>query len=351
VRDAVEFLCIAALPVVLGLATLGFFRARVRGRSRVGFATLAAGNVLLLLTLASVVLLVFETQLRFLYDASDGDNRTRVSKRWFERHWRDNSFGVRDDVDYALRPVPGRRRISFVGDSFTAGHGVANVAARYPNLLRARHPEWEVHALAIPGLETPEETQLLRDLVARGYALDVVVLEYYVENVGRFVPELREYFRTLEKPMPQPLRFLMQHSFALDTFAYRAQTRWMYATGYWSGVYARAFAGAPWVAQQAAFVRFQQLVERNRGAFAVITFPTLAGVEGRREMLERIDAFWVQRGVPHLDLLPVLEPHPVRALVANPHDAHPSELAHRLAADAVERFLVERVLPGSPAPR
>jgi hypothetical protein len=350
-RDAVEFLCIAALPVVLGLATLGFFRARVRGRARVGFATLVAGNALLLLTLACAVLLAFEAQLRFGYDASDGDNRTRVSKRWFERHWRDNNVGVRDDVDYALRPPPGRRRITFVGDSFTAGHGVANVAARYPNLLRARHPEWEVHALAIPGLETPEETKLLRDLVARGYVLDVVVLEYYVENVGRFVPELREYFRALEAPMPQPLRFLMQHSFALDTFAYRAQTRWMYATGYWSGVYARAYSGEPWRAQQEAFVRFQQLVERNRGAFAVVTFPTLAGVEGRRDMLQRVDAFWAERGVPHLDLLPVYEPHPARELVANPHDAHPSELAHRLAADAVERFLVERVLTGAPAPR
>jgi hypothetical protein len=208
-----------------------------------------------------------------------------------------------------------------------------------------------VHALAIPGLETPEETKLLRDLIARGYLLDVVVLEYYVENVGRFVPELREYFRALEAPMPQPLRFLMEHSFALDTFAYRAQTRWMYASGYWSGVYARAFAGEPWGAQQAAFDRFRQLVERNGGAFAVVTFPTLAGVEGRSAMLQRIDAFWAKRGVPHLDLLPVYEPYAARELVANPHDAHPGELAHRLAADAVERFLVERVLPGSPAPR
>jgi hypothetical protein len=350
VRDGVELLCIAALPAALALATLAFFR-RLRGRERVGFGGLAAGNLLLALTLCTALLLAFEIHLRFFYDASDGDNRTRVSKRWFERHWRDNSFGVRDEVDYALRPTPGRRRISFVGDSFTAGHGVANVAARYPNLLRARHPDWEVHALAIPGLETPEETKLLRDLVARGYFLDVVVLEYYVENVGRFVPELREYFRALERPMPQPLRFLMEHSFAFDTFAYRAQTRWMYASGYWSGVYARAFAGEPWRAQQVAFDRFQKLVERNGGAFAVVTFPTLAGVEGRRAMLERIDAFWGSRGVPHLDLLPVFEPHAARELVANPHDAHPSELAHRLAADAVERFLVERVLPGSPAPR
>ena len=346
-KDWVEFLCIAALPVVLGLATLGFFRSRVRGRARVGFVALAVGNLLLLLALASVLLLAFESQLRFCYDASDGDNRTRVSRRWFERHWRGNSFGVRDDVDYALRRAPGRRRISFVGDSFTAGHGVANVAARYPNLLRARHPEWEVHALAIPGLETPEEIRLLRSLLVKGYELDVVVLEYYLENVGRFVPELREYFRELERPMPQPLRSLMEHSFAIDTFAYRAQTRWMYARGYWSDVYQRAFAGEAWEQQQVAFQRFRELADSHGGRFAVVTFPTLAGVAGRGAMLEKIDSFWAREGVPHLDLLPVFESHSSRELAANPHDAHPSVFAHGLAADAIERFLLERVLPES----
>jgi hypothetical protein len=341
----VDFLCIAALPVVLCFVTVRFLGLRVR--ERVSGASLVAGNVLLLLALTSLVLLAFETHLRFFYDASDGDNRTQVSRRWFERHWRDNSFGVRDDVEYALRRTPGRRRISFVGDSFTAGHGVADVGARYPNLLRSRHPEWEIHALAIPGLETPEEMRLLRSLLVKGYELDVVVLEYYLENVGRFVPELREYFRELERPMPQPLRFLMEHSFAIDTFAYRAQTRWMYARGYWSDVYQRAFAGEAWEQQQVAFRRFRDLADSHGGRFAVVTFPTLAGVDGRGAMLEKIDSFWAREGVPHLDLLPVFEPHSSRELAANPHDAHPSVFAHGLAADAIERFLLERVFPES----
>jgi hypothetical protein len=346
-----EFAVLAAVPLALCLATWAFFRSRAARRARPGALALLSGNGLVAATLLAFVLLGFEAQLRFFYDASDGDNRTRVSQRWFARHWRSNNFGLRDDVDYALRREPGRVRISFVGDSFTAGHGVPDVSVRYANRLRAAHPEWEIHALAIPGLETPEEAQLLRRLLSRGYELDVVVLAYYLENVGRFVPELRQYFAHAAEPLPQPLRFLMQHSYAVDTFAYRLQTRWMYAGGYWSDVYQRAYAGPPWEGQQRAFRAFRALVEQHGGRFAALTFPTLAGVEGRREMMARVDAFWRAEGVPHLDLLPVLEPHPVEELVANPHDAHPSPTTHALAAEAIERFLLERVLaPGSGTP-
>ena len=79
----------------------------------------------------------------------------------------------------------------------------------------------------------------------------------------------------------------------------------------------------------------------------MVTFPTLAGVAGRGAMMEKIDSFWEREGVPHLDLLPVFESHSSRELAANPHDAHPSVFAHGLAADAIERFLLERVLPES----
>jgi hypothetical protein len=148
--------------------------------------------------------------------------------------------------------------------------------------------------------------------------------------------------------LPAPLQLLVEHSYAVDTFAYRAQTRWMNLRGYWGDVYERAFAGSAWQEQQDALRRFRAMVERNGGRFATLTFPMLADVPGRRAIAERVDAFWRAEGVPHLDLLDVYEGHPGRALVANPHDAHPGPFAHELAAQAVERFLLERVLADPP---
>ena len=339
-----EFWWIAAAPFFLGAACVLHFRRLVARSERTRWPALLVGNALLLLFLTSVVLVAFETHLRFFYDASDGDNRTRVSRRWFERHWTLNSLDLRDDVEYALKRTPGRRRITFVGDSFTAGHGVADVDARYVNRLRARHPEWELHAIAIPGLETQSQIELLSRLLKRGYELDVVVLAYYLENIGRWVPELRRYFERAGQPLAQPWKFFVDHSYAIDTFFYRAQTRIAYGRGYWSDVYERAYTGPPWEQQKAAFLRFRKLVVFHGGSFAALTFPTLTGVAERRAMVEKVDAFWAASGVPHLDLLPVLEPHSSRELAANPHDGHPSALAHALAADAIERFLEERVL-------
>jgi hypothetical protein len=338
------FLGMVVAPVALGAATLVYMRRHAARGTSGSWRAVAAGNVLLLLTLTSVVLLGFEIHLRFFYDASDGDNRTRISQRWFERHWQRNNVGLRDDVDYTMQRDPARRRFSFVGDSFTAGHGVADVGVRYANRLRRARPEWEVHTLAVPGFETPEETRLLRDMLRRGYELDVVILAYYIENLSQFIPELRQYYATAARPPPQPWKFLMQHSYAIETFAYRLQTRFMYARSYWSDIYERAYEGPAWEQQQAAFARFSRLVREHGGQFAVVTFPTLAGVEQRRPILERIDGYWKAEGVLHLDLLPVFEPYGPRELVANPHDAHPNAFAHRLAAEAIERFLVEQVL-------
>jgi hypothetical protein len=343
-----DYLALVAIWLAVAVATVAYVRRAASREARASWPRVAAGNLLLLATLVLAILLGFETQLRFFHDASDGDNRTMISRRWFERHWTHNNFGVRDSIPYELARPADRRRITFVGDSFTAGHGLADVEGRYANLLRRAHPEWEIHTLARPGLETPDEAQLLRSLLRRGYELDVVVLAFYVENVGRFVPELREYFAHAADPLPRPVQFLLEHSYAIDTFAYRAQAHWMNAQGYWSHEYLEAYAGEPWRRQQQALQSFAALVERNGGRFAALTFPMLDDVEGRREIAQRIDAFWQAAGVPHLDLLGVLEGHPSRELVANPHDAHPGPLAHELAARAIERFLLEQVLVEDP---
>ena len=60
-------------------------------------------------------------------------------------------------------------------------------------------------------------------------------------------------------------------------------------------------------------------------------------------MHQRLDDFWHSIDVPRLDLLPVFAPYPARKLVVNAHDAHPNELAHALAAEAIARFLEQRL--------
>src|ERR1043166_10236465 len=97
---------------------------------------LAAGNALVFCFLCSLGFLGGEIYYRFIYDTTDSFNYTKVSRRWQARHYQKNAQTVRDNVNYQLRIPPVKRRITFIGDSFTAGHGVKNVEDRFANRNR-----------------------------------------------------------------------------------------------------------------------------------------------------------------------------------------------------------------------
>src|SRR5208283_1336343 len=105
-----------------------------------GWPGLVLGNLLVLVFLLSFLPPAGEIYYRFIYDTTDAIDFTKVSNRWFQRYWHLNPSGCRDNADYFLKIQPGQRRITFVGDSFAAGHGIKNVEDRFSNRLRQAHP-------------------------------------------------------------------------------------------------------------------------------------------------------------------------------------------------------------------
>src|SRR5436305_298131 len=127
------FFCVPLVSA--GLLALLARRIRKSG-ARAAWPQLLAGNALVLFLMLGVVVLGAEIYYRFLSDATDSLLYTKSSQRWMLRHWHNNMNGVRDDIDYALTRESGRRRVSFVGDSFTAAEGVADVEDRFVNRIR-----------------------------------------------------------------------------------------------------------------------------------------------------------------------------------------------------------------------
>jgi hypothetical protein len=132
--DTIVLATLIGLPLIL-LAALGALARRLRrsGR-RAGPAALVLGNVLVLLTLLSLLLLGAEVWFRWFRDTTDSFGNTRACRRWYERHFHLNGSGFRDDIEYPARIEKGRRRLTILGDSFAA-------RARAPRVTpRGRHP-------------------------------------------------------------------------------------------------------------------------------------------------------------------------------------------------------------------
>ncbi|HMP82445.1 MAG TPA: SGNH/GDSL hydrolase family protein, partial [Verrucomicrobiota bacterium] len=301
------------------------------------------------------VLLAFlggEIYFRHIHDTTDSIAYTKVARQWIERYCVYNSAGFRDNVQYSLEIEPGKSRVSFVGDSFTAGHGIKSVEARFPNLIRAAHPEWEIHVLARFGIDTGMELRLLQQSVADGYKFDQVVLVYCLNDIADLFPEWSD---ALYRLMADAERggWLRRHSFFLDTIYHRYRAaRDPVLNNYYSFV-KDGYRGELWNVQKERLKAIRDLVEANGGRLLAVTFPFIheSGDDYEYAFVHKqLDQLWNELGVPHLDLMPVLKVHPSGQIVVNRFDAHPNEFANQLVARAVDEFLNEQLRASPPAP-
>jgi lysophospholipase L1-like esterase len=327
----------AVLPCAL-LSGLRRFFAAQRRRPRRGPLRLVAGNLLVFAFLCSTTLLPGELWLRFGRDTTQSFLREKVARRWMVRHWRTNGFGVRDDVEYTAAAPPGRRRILFLGDSFTAGQGV-EVAERFGNRIRAARPDWDVQVVADLGWDTREQTRVAQSLVERGHDLGTVVLCYCPNDTTDVADDLLEMLKRLEhQPDPPPV---VRHSYLLDWLWWRMVFARRDTEGEYVRLLAATYEGATWDVQQRRLTELRRLVESGGGRFAVVTFPFLGtGADDPfRAALDRLDRFWREQGVPHLDLREAFAPHPPASLAVNRWDLHPNAKANGIAAEEIVRFL------------
>jgi hypothetical protein len=131
----------------------------------------------------------------FLTDAVRGQRLAPGYDGWFAGvpvHI--NALGFRDRRDYALDKPPNTFRILVLGDSVTFGHGTLDDTT-YPYLLEQRlrgwRPDvnWEVWNLGVPGYNTRQELDYLKEIGPRAQP-DVVVVGFYPNDfTGRNAPQ------------------------------------------------------------------------------------------------------------------------------------------------------------------
>ena len=339
------------LPFVSGGLLALFFR-RLRRRSALArWHQILQGNALLLFFLAALIILAGELYFRFAYDSTDSTMYTKVSRRWFDRYYHLNGDYIRDNIEYDSRIGRGKRRVTFVGDSFTAGHGIKDVENRFVNRIRRAHPDWEVHMLAQLGIDTGGELGYLQNCLTNGYQPDQVVLVYCLNDIGDLVPEHNAALgRVLAEAINQS-GWLRQNSYFFNTLDHRWRVRCdPLLHGYYDYVRDMYQDGPFWEQQKQRLLAFRDLVQSNGGRLAVVTFPffhALGPHYDYRFVHQRLDAFWRDAAVPHLDLLAVYEHLRREQLTVSAFDAHPNEYAHAVATPLIEKLVSDQMLASS----
>lgn len=281
------------------------------------------------------------------YDASDSLNMTNLSQRWSRRHVRLNPEQFRDERPLAKEPPPGRRRVAFLGDSFTFGQGVDDVRDRFSNRIEAalerdRPGKFEVVNLGVQGLATPQLAKVVEHALTEQYRLDVVVYVVCLNDIDRFYADIEQLYRRMEPRKPTCLLF--RDTFFLNLLYIHAQQFTIPELRMYGELLPRWYAGVEWQRMQQSLQGMHATCRDAGVELRIAIFPMVdllgpsypfAGIH------RQITEFCQREGIRTLDLEPALAPHVREGLQASLFDEHPSALAHRLAADAMRESLLD----------
>jgi hypothetical protein len=208
--------------------------------------------------------------------------------------------------------------------------------------LAVREPgAWECWNLGIIGWQTGDEASLLSRIVPTG-EIDHVVLAYCLNDVEDLLPPERRFMReeASRAPFLAPWR-----SFLLDTLWYRLELRGdPRVAGYFEWVQDAYEDPVLWPQQVDRFRWIANHCARHRVRLDIVVFPFF-GVWGPEYPFDaahdRVQEAWNSLGVRVVDLRFAYRANEADTLVVNRFDAHPNELAHSIAADA----LLEELFP------
>lgn len=342
-----DFLVYVAVCGVFAALAWWYFRRRPKERRN-----LVVGNLIVLGTLLAGVVTTGEAYFRYVYDATDSYGLTVTNWCWMKRHCGAlNSLGFRMreiTVDGAV-PPPGEgvTRVAFVGDSFTFGYGVPDAADLFPQrieaALRAREPgAYEVWNLGVIGWNTPDHERQLEDILPASNTHHVV-LGYCLNDIEDLLPRQKRFLReaTPQLPWIAPWR-----SFLADTLWFRLGLHGdARVGGYFEWVQEAYESDEIWPVQEERFARIADHSKRHGVRLSVVVFP-LFGAWGDDYPLgaahDRVASGWAKHGAEVLDLRAAYAGHSAEELVVNRYDAHPNEVAHRIAAEAILETLFPR---------
>lgn len=282
-----------------------------------------------------IALAILEVVLRNI-SYSTGTGIGRASQRWMKENWKPvNELGIRDfRITIARLNFP-QPKVYFLGDSFTAGHGVEFKHTYYYQTGEQVSKDFNLFNLSVNGASTRSELQILYQFNTQtGVNAEAVVHQYFFNDIEDYItrPDWSA------PPMLQTVaRYLASAEFLLS---YRFNKEW--GEEYKSSLM-QAYTDPKVLEKHLNDLRIlHQYIRQQRGRVVFVVFPALYPDETLQQSQQGINiirdffATTCQSGDIYLDATGVAESLPESKRVVNFMDPHPSRALHTLVAQEVQ---------------
>lgn len=343
---SIEYMLVMGTWIVLGVAAFVWLL-KLRQRRRVAGKRLTGIHVALGVWFCLVALTLPEVYCALLVDHTDSFSKTNISQRWFLRHVELNDRGFRDHEPLHRFAEGDRRRLAFVGDSFTFGHGIDDPADRFSNILSRELEEirpgaWQVNNAGVSGWDLPEMVRLVNDWIAEGVKVDVLVYVFVLNDIEHFDERTNAYYQQLTALEPQT--WVLRETYFYNQLYYRLQALLRSESiGYYDYL-SEAYAGPTWEKFTAKLDELHRLCEQNDIELRIVAFPFLHDQDAESPFapaMRQLGAHADEREIPFQDLTPIFAMAKDKTLTVNRFDAHPNEYANRLAAEAMKNGVLK----------
>lgn len=280
-----------------------------------------------------VALAVAELVLRHI-DYTTGTGMGRAYERWAQKSWKPvNEAGFRD-FDIGLRIGGPQAKVYFLGDSFTAGHGVRFEDTYYYQAHLRLLDKYVLFNLSRNGASTRSELRQLQQFnaVTRASAR-AVVNQYYFNDIDDYVSMPRWV-------PPQWLERASRHlALAELLLVYRFNIEW---GSQYAAVLKAAYGNPGILARHLEDVaQLHRFIRQQGGTVVFLVFPPLAPDElmsqsaGDVGRMREFFARTCQPGDEFINAAMAAGSLPQRQRVVNFADSHPSPKLHAMIAQEV----------------
>ncbi|KKS43941.1 MAG: hypothetical protein UV05_C0016G0004 [candidate division CPR1 bacterium GW2011_GWA2_42_17] len=261
-----------------------------------------------------------------------------ASKRWMDYYWKPiNQFGFRGR-DIALDDLARKKRIFFLGDSFTTGYGINNIKDRFSDILESKlSKNYCLLNLGVNGADTRSELALYYKFPIKPHLL---IYQYYGNDIDNVAFTTGKSFNgnVPYKDVPGILKPLVQNSYLLD-FIY-----WQLPHGN-SDEFVQflvdTFQDPEILSAHLYDIKRILLLSQERSIpVVVVLFPFLTDPQKSLFYTTLLKNFFDSQKIPVVNVDELIQDIPLEQRVVNKTDLHPSALVHKRVAEELYKTLV-----------
>lgn len=327
---------IAARTVLLILASLPPILVLVWATKRKDTPMVLQSNfclsVLILFSFMPILEAVFT-----IIPISNNTNQSLASKTW-QLYYGNNSGQLQDSSTEEDVIEENRKKIVFIGDSFTQGAGLKSVSMRYSNLLDESLTDCaDVFNFGHDGYSTTEELKVINGLKDPP---DVMVLQYFFNDPDIICHEALGWYPELDvyAELPRPARAIITHSYLANFIFFRTYDFPMMNSymNFFTDCFQNQKALKMYTNQVDSIVNYCQ---KNEVTLLVLMIPHPVKPESTAPQDRVVQKMYESRGVTVIMTDSVLNQIPINQRILSNQDLHLSELGNQQIAELLYPIL------------